>query len=256
MKVVILAGGFGTRLAEETILKPKPMIEIGGKPILWHLMNIYGAHGLREFIVALGHKSEVVKEYFLNLYALSGDLTIDLADGKSDVHHRGHPDWHIDLVETGKETQTGGRIKRLQAMIGNETFMATYADGLAKIDLMALLAFHRSHGKLATLTAVHPPSRFGKMLINGDRVERFAEKPRDDGGWINGGFFVFEPGVFEYIAGDATSLEREPLEKLARDGELMAYCHDGFWQMMDTLQEKRLLEELWESGTAPWKVWE
>lgn len=255
MKVVILAGGMGTRLAEETTIRPKPMVEIGEKPILWHLMNIYAEYGFQEFIIALGYKGEVIKEYFLNLYAFNGDITIDLADGKHNVHHRKRPDWRVHLIDTGRDTQTGGRIKRLQSMISNETFMATYADGLARIDLDALLAFHRSHGKLATMTAVHPPSRFGKLVIEGDFVRNFMEKPQESKEWINGGFFVFEPGILEYIAGDEISLEREPMEQLARDGQLVAYRHTGFWQMMDTIQEKRFLEELWVSGNPPWAVW-
>jgi len=255
MKVVILAGGMGTRLAEETTIRPKPLVEIGDKPILWHLMSIYSAFGFQEFILALGHKSEVIKQYFLNLYALNGDMTIDLADRKQTVHNSELPNWRIHLIDTGRNTQTGGRIKRLRPMIGDETFMATYADGLAKIDLNALLAFHRSHGKLATVTVVHPPSRFGKLVIEGDLVRNFMEKPPESEGWINGGFFVFEPEMLEYIDGDEISLEREPMERLAKDGQLVAYRHSDFWQMMDTLQEKRLLEELWSSAAAPWKVW-
>lgn len=254
MKVVILAGGQGTRLAEQTTGKPKPMVEIGDKPILWHLMSLYGAHGFREFILALGYKSEIIKDYFLRIHALSGDITVDLVDGTHKVRPGTQPDWRVHLIDTGRDTQTGGRIKRLESIIGGETFMATYADGLAAIDLRALLDFHRNHGKLATLTAVHPPSRFGRLGLQGEVIESFSEKPRKSEEWINGGFFVFEPGVLSYIEGDETSLEREPLEALARDGQLIAYRFEGFWQMMDTVQEMRVLEQLWASGSAPWKV--
>jgi glucose-1-phosphate cytidylyltransferase len=254
LKVVILAGGMGTRLAEETVIRPKPMVEIGEKPILWHLMNIYSSYGFNDFIIALGFKSEVIKEYFLKFHALNGNLTVDIANGKVNVHSSGKLNWHVDLIETGRETQTGGRVKRLQSLIGNETFMVTYADGLAQIDINALMAFHRSHGKIATITAVPPPSRFGKLDFDGDMILNFSEKPLQNEGWINGGFFVFEPEVFDYIKGDETVLEREPMEKLAKDRELMAFKHTGFWQMMDTLQEKQLLEKLWKAGNAPWEV--
>ena len=254
LKVVILAGGMGTRLAEETVIRPKPMVEIGEKPILWHLMNIYSSYGFNDFIIALGFKSEVIKEYFLKFHALNGNLTVDIANGKVNVHSSGKLNWHVDLIETGRETQTGGRVKRLQSLIGNETFMVTYADGLAQIDINALMAFHRSHGKIATITAVPPPSRFGKLDFDGDMILNFSEKPLQNEGWINGGFFVFEPEVFDYIKGDETVLEREPMEKLAKDRELMAFKHTGFWQMMDTLQDKQLLEKLWKAGNAPWEV--
>jgi glucose-1-phosphate cytidylyltransferase len=254
LKVVILAGGMGTRLAEETVIRPKPMVEIGEKPILWHLMNIYSSYGFNDFIIALGFKSEVIKEYFLKFHALNGNLTVDIANGKVNVHSSGKLNWHVDLIETGRETQTGGRVKRLQSLIGNETFMVTYADGLAQIDINALMAFHRSHGKIATITAVPPPSRFGKLDFDGDMILNFSEKPLQNEGWINGGFFVFEPEVFDYIKGDETVLEREPMEKLAKDRELMAFKHTGFWQMMDTLQEKQLLEKLWKAGNALWEV--
>jgi glucose-1-phosphate cytidylyltransferase len=252
MKTVILAGGLGTRLAEETIVRPKPMVEIGGRPILWHLMNIYGSQGFGEFVVALGYKGEMVKKYFLDYHALRADLTVDVARGTHVAHSVGQPNWTVDLVDTGDATQTGGRIKRLKQLIGGQTFMATYADGLAQIDLRALLAFHRSHGKLATVTAVHPPSRFGKIVMDGDVVQQFAEKPRDGDAWINGGYYVFERQVLDYIDGDVTTLEREPMERLAQERQLMAFRHEGFWQMMDTLQERNLLEELWASGRAPW----
>ena len=255
MKTVILAGGMGTRLAEETITRPKPMVEIGGNPILWHLMNIYGAQGFNDFVIALGYKGELIKKYFIDYYPLHGNLSVDLSHGAYSAHASGQPKWKIDLIDTGAPTQTGGRIKRLKDLIGGETFMVTYADGLARIDLHALLSFHRSHGKLATVTAVHPPSRFGKIILDGNLVQQFAEKPASGDGWINGGFYVFEPQVLDYIDGDSTALERQPMERLAKEGQLAAYKHDGFWQMMDNLQEKNLLEELWASGNAPWRIW-
>ncbi|MEW6047594.1 MAG: glucose-1-phosphate cytidylyltransferase [Bacillota bacterium] len=255
MKTVILAGGLGSRLAEETTVRPKPMVEIGGRPILWHIMSIYGSYGFNEFIVALGYKGEVIKEYFLNFYAMNNDLTIDLRTGQTTIHDGNQPNWKVHLVDTGLRTQTGGRIKRLARWIGNETFMLTYGDGVANVDLRRLLDFHRSHSKLATVTAVRPPARFGGLSFDGDLVVQFVEKPQTGEGWINGGFFVLEPGVLEYIEGDDTIWEREPLERLAADGELVAYKHAGFWQPMDTLREKQLLEALWESGKAPWKMW-
>ena len=255
MKTVILAGGIGSRLAEETTVRPQPMVEIGGRPILWHIMSIYASYGFNEFIVALGYKGEVIKEYFLNFYALNNDLTIDLSTGQTIIHDGNQPNWKVHLVDTGLRTQTGGRIKRLARWIGNETFMLTYGDGVANVDLRGLLDFHRSHGKLATVTAVRPPARFGGLGFDGDLVVRFVEKPQTGEGWINGGFFVLEPGVLDYIEGDDTVWEREPLERLAADGQLVAYKHAGFWQPMDTLREKQLLEALWESGKAPWKVW-
>ena len=254
MKVVILAGGLGTRLSEETVLKPKPMVEIGGKPILWHIMSIYSAHGFNEFICALGYKAEIVKDYFQSFYALNNDLTVDLGTGKTTIHERQHPPWKIHLVDTGLNTQTGGRIKRLENWIGAETFMATYGDGVSDVDIKALLAFHKAHGKLATVTAVRPPARFGNIDIRNGQVEQFIEKPQTGEGWVNGGFFVFEPGVFKYLEGDETVLERAPLERLSADKQMMAFQHAGFWQPMDTLREKRLLEELWDSGNAPWRT--
>jgi len=256
MKTVILAGGLGTRLAEETQVKPKPMVEIGGKPMLWHLMNIYAAHGFSEFIVALEYKGELIKEYFLNFYALNNDLSIDLSAGDTTVHRRQLPNWKVHLVDTGLQTQTGGRIKRLREWIGDDAFMLTYGDGVANVNVRELLEFHKSHGKLATISAVRPPARFGGLRVNGGaQIIEFTEKPQVGEGWINGGFFVLEPAVTDFIEGDATIWEHEPLKALARAGQLMAYHHDGFWQPMDTLREKALLENLWSSGQAPWKVW-
>ncbi len=255
MKVVILAGGLGTRLTEETETRPKPMIEIGGRPILWHIMKIYAHHNFREFVVALGYKGEVIKRYFLDYAKLQSDFTVNLASG--DVMRRGGQpeDWIVNLVDTGLATNTGGRLKRLAPVLGRETFMATYGDGVANVDVSALVEFHRRHGKLATATAVRPPARFGGLEFEGERIVRFSEKPQAGEGWINGGYFVLEPGVLEYIANDQTSWEREPLERLADDGQLMAYRHDDFWQCMDTLRDHRLLEGLWAGNKAPWKVW-
>jgi glucose-1-phosphate cytidylyltransferase len=255
MKTVILAGGLGTRLSEETVLKPKPMVEIGGKPLLWHIMNIYAAHDYREFIVALGYKGELIKEYFLNFYALNNNLTIDLARGSTKVHDGEQTNWLVHLVDTGIHSQTGGRLKRLKSWLGRETFMMTYGDGVADVDIRSVVAFHRRHGRLATVTTARPPARFGGIVFDGDQVASFTEKPQTGEGWVNGGFFVLEPQVLDYIEGDETIWERGPLERLAADGQLMAYRHEGFWQPMDTLREKRLLEELWESGAAPWRVW-
>ena len=254
MKVVILAGGAGTRLQEETAAKPKPMVEIGGRPILWHIMHLYAAHGFKEFIVALGYKGETIKNYFLNYYYLRNSITVDLATGTVDAHVGEREDWVVHLVDTGDETQTGGRVKRLASLLG-ETFMMTYGDGVANIDITELVEFHRRHGRLATITAVRPPARFGGLSFDGDRVAGFEEKPQIGEGWINGGFFVLEPGVIDYIDADETIFEHEPLERLAADGQLVAWQHDRFWQCMDTLRDVRLLEGLWESGAAPWKVW-
>jgi len=255
MKVAILAGGVGSRLAEETELKPKPMVEIGGKPIIWHIMMHYAHYGLTDFVIALGYKGEVIKKYMLDYAALSCDLRINTRTGL--VSLQGDPafDWNVDLVETGMNTQTGGRIKRLKHIIGKEPFMLTWGDGVSDVDLNALLSFHRSHGKLATITAVRPTARFGHLDLEGDSVVEFSEKPQTREGWINGAFFVLEPEVFEYIDDDATSWEKGPLERLAREGQLMAYKHESFWQCMDTLREKKYLESLWESGAAPWKTW-
>jgi glucose-1-phosphate cytidylyltransferase len=256
MKVVILAGGLGSRLSEETQLKPKPMVEIGGKPILWHIMNIYGAAGLNEFVIALGYRGEVIKEYFLNFYALNNNLTLDLAAGRTTIHDGNQPPWIVHLVDTGQATQTGGRVKRLAPWLRDEqTFALTYGDGVADVDIARLLRFHRAHGRLATVTTVRPPARFGGIVFDGNAVSEFTEKPQAGEGWINGGFFVLERGVFDYIEGDGTLWEHEPLERLAQDGQLMAFRHDGFWQPMDTLRERKLLEDLWASGRAPWKVW-
>ena len=255
MKVAILAGGVGSRLSEETEIKPKPMVEVGGKPILWHIMKHYARYGFKDFVIALGYKGEYIKKYMVDYSTLSSDLTVDFRRALVSPHNGGHVDWRVDLVDTGQDTATGGRIKRLQKYIGNEPFMLTWGDGVSNVDLDDLLAFHRAHGKLATVTAVRPPARFGRLELDGDRVADFSEKPQLGEGWINGAFFVLQPEVFDYVEGDATQWEREPLEGLARDGQLMAYRHDSFWQCMDTLRDKKLLEQLWSSGNAPWKTW-
>jgi glucose-1-phosphate cytidylyltransferase len=255
MRVVILAGGRGTRLAEQTGSRPKPMVEIGGRPILWHLMRFYAAHGYKEFIVACGYLGEQIKAYF-NEYALhDSDFFVDLKSGAVDVVQGSRLDWKVGLVDTGLDTMTGGRVKRLQPFLTEGPFMLTYGDGLSDVDVDALVRFHRSHGKLATVTAVRPPARFGGLTLDGDRVAEFTEKPQAEAGWINGGFFVLEQGVFEYLGGDDSILEREPLERLAADGQLMAYRHAGFFQPMDTIRERDLLESLWAQGRAPWKKW-
>lgn len=256
MKVAILAGGYGTRLAEETEIRPKPMVEIGGKPILWHIMMHYAHYGFKDFVIALGYKGEAIKKYMVDYCSLNSDLTVDLKSGKIQAEQGDKPDWMVKLVDTGTNTQTGGRIKRLAKHLGNETFMLTWGDGVSDVNLNDLLAFHRSHGKLATMTAVRPPARYGHLSIENSRITEFTEKPQTGEGWINGAFFVLEPGVFDYIDGDDTGWEKEPLERLARDGQLMAYQHTSFWQCMDTLREKYILEKLWQSGKAPWKVWE
>lgn len=255
MKTVLLAGGFGTRLAEHTDVTPKPMVHVGGRPMLWHIMNIYAAHGHDEFVVALGYKGDVVKQYFLNYYYLRNDLSIDLGTGEMQVHD-GHPEaWKVDLVDTGLNTMTGGRLKRLKPWIGDATFMMTYGDGVANVDVNALLTCHRAHGRLATVTAVRPPARFGGLRFDGSRVAEFTEKPQIGEGWINGGFFVLEPEVLDYIDGDDTLFERDPLERLAADGQLTVYRHEAFWQCMDTLRDVHLLDRLWNEGQPPWKVW-
>lgn len=256
MRVAILAGGLGTRLQEETTVRPKPMVEIGGQPMLWHIMHIYAARGYREFLVALGYRGEVIKDYFLNYYYARSDLTIHLSDGQVQAHDGEREDWLVHLVDTGPSTMTGGRIKRLAPWIGGEPFMLTYGDGVGDVDIDALVAFHRQQGRLATVTAVRPPARFGGLSLRGNLVGRFEEKPQIGEGWINGGFFVLEPQVLDYIEGDGTLWERGPLERLAAEGQLAAYRHEGFWQGMDTLRDVRLLESLWSEGRAPWKVWD
>jgi len=254
MKAVILAGGLGTRLSEETVLKPKPMVEIGDRPILWHIMKTYSSHGINDFVVLLGYKGYLIKEYFQNYWLHNADVTFDMQNRSVEVHENASEPWRVTLVDTGAETMTGGRIRRARAYL-DETFMLTYGDGVADVDISALLEFHRSRDVLATVTAVQPSGRFGAMDISGGDVRSFQEKPAGDGGWINGGFFVLEPGVIDYIEGDGTFFEREPLENLAADGQLGAYQHTGFWQPMDTMRDKANLEELWRSGSAPWKVW-
>jgi glucose-1-phosphate cytidylyltransferase len=254
-KVAILAGGVGSRLSEETQVKPKPMVEIGARPILWHIMKHYSHHGFHDFVIALGYKGECIKKYFVDYCSLESDLTINVATGAVTRHETNHPDWNVQLIDTGVATFTGGRIKRLAPHIGNNTFMLTWGDGVSNVDLGRLLEFHRSHGKLATVTAVRPPARFGHMQFDRDLVREFSEKPQAAEGWINGAFFVLEPAVFDFIEGDDTQWEREPMERLAREGQLMAYRHTGFWQCMDTLRDKVLLESLWQSGDADWKTW-
>lgn len=256
MKVVILAGGRGTRLAEETEVKPKPMVDIGGRPILWHIMRHYAHHGFKEFLIALGYKGEVIKRYFLDYHSLNGSMTVDLSSGKVKKYSQDCDDWIVHLVDTGQDTLTGGRVRRLRPWLQDGTFMVTYGDGVSNVDLQDLLRFHRSQGRIATVTAVRPPARFGGIIFDGDLVARFTEKPQIGEGWINGGFLVFEPEVFDYLDGDHSSLEADALERLAADRQLAAYRHEGFWQCMDTLRDKQLLESLWQSGRAPWKVWE
>ncbi len=252
MKTVIMAGGRGTRLAEETSLRPKPMVEIGGKPILWHVMNVYAAHGFKEFIVACGYRGEVIKQYFSDVFFHQSDWSVDLRSGERTVVNKQTPDWRVHLIDTGLDTLTGGRLLRLRSMLHEGSFMVTYGDGVGDVDIGALVDFHRRHGKIATVTAVRPPARFGAMELEGDAVARFSEKPQTTEGWINGGFFVFEPAVLDYIDGADVPLERAPLERLADDDQLMAFRHEGFWQPMDTIRDRQLLEELWESGEAPW----
>lgn len=256
MKVVILAGGLGTRISEETHLKPKPMIEIGGKPILWHLMKIYSSHGINDFIVCCGYKGYIIKEYFANYFLHMSDVTFDMSNNKMKVHQQNAEPWTVTLIDTGEETQTGGRLKRVASYLKNEkAFCFTYGDGLANVDIAKLIHFHEKHGKLATVTAVQPPGRYGALNRDNDLVTGFVEKPKGDGGWINGGFFVLSPKCIDYIDSDDTAWEQRPLKDIALKGELMAYEHKDFWQPMDTLREKNLLEELWESGKAPWKNW-
>ncbi len=255
MKVAILAGGLGTRLAEETEIKPKPMVEIGGRPILWHIMKHYAHFGFNEFIIALGYRGEYIKRWMKDYSALEDDITVNTKTGEFKLHEKERSEWIVDLVDTGLQTLTGGRIKRLQSWIGQETFMLTWGDGVADVDIGELLAFHHRHGKLATLTAVRPPARYGHLAFEGDQIISFTEKPQTAEGWINGAFFVLEPEVFDYIDGDHVMFEHDPLTNLARDGQLMAYRHSSFWQCMDTLREKHLLQTLWDSGNPPWKLW-
>ena len=255
MKVVILAGGLGTRLSEETQFKPKPMVEIGGYPILWHIMQIYAAQGFKEFVVALGYRGEVIKDYFRNYNFRSRNMTVHLKSGEVNLYDPPNEDWIVHLLDTGLHTETGGRIRRVSQFIGEEPFMLTYGDGVADIDLNQLLAFHRQRGRLSTITAVRPPARFGSLEFDGDRIIRFAEKAQAEEGWINGGFFVLEPGAVDFVTSDATIWEREPLERLSNTGQLAAYRHTGFWQCMDTMRDVRLLEDLWSNNNAPWKVW-
>jgi glucose-1-phosphate cytidylyltransferase len=255
VKVVVLAGGMGTRLAEETEIRPKPMIEIGGRPILWHILKHYAHFGFREFLIALGYRSESIKRFFRDYHELNGDLTVALGSGRVERHVQPGDDWVVHLKDTGLETSTGGRVKRLQPMLRDGTFMLTYGDGVADIDLAALLAFHRQHGRIATVTAVRPPARFGGLVFDGDLVVEFTEKPQIGEGWINGGFMVLEPAIFSYLESDATSLEIDALERLASERQLAAFRHERFWQCMDTLRDKRLLETLWQQGRAPWNVW-
>jgi glucose-1-phosphate cytidylyltransferase len=256
MKAVILAGGLGTRISEETHLKPKPMIEIGGKPILWHIMKLYSHHGVHEFVICCGYKGYLIKEYFANYFLHMSDVTFDMEHNRMEVHQRKAEPWRVTLVDTGEETMTGGRLGRVADYVrGEEAFCFTYGDGVADIDITREIAFHRSHGKWATVAAVQPPGRYGALQMQGERVAGFSEKPRGDGGLINGGFFVLSPQCLDLIEGDHSSWEGEPLARLAEQGQLMAFAHQGFWQPMDTLREKNLLESLWDSGRAPWKVW-
>ena len=257
MKVAILAGGVGSRLSEETVVKPKPMVEVGGRPILWHIMKGYATRGFNDFVIALGYKGEVIKKWMIDYAPLSANLTVHTQSGEVEPESdESLEDWRVQLIDTGQHTGTGGRVKRLREYVGDETFMLTWGDGVADIDIDALLKFHRSHGKLATVTAVRPPARFGLIELAGDQVVSFTEKPQLGEGWINGAFFVLEPGAIDYVDGDETMWEKAPMEGLARDGELMAYKHDGFWQCMDTLRHKKILEDLWESGEAPWRSWQ
>lgn len=256
MKAVILAGGLGTRLSEETSLKPKPMVEVGGKPILWHIMKSYSAHGINEFVICCGYKGYIIKEFFANYFLHTSDVTFDMQNNSMQVHERHAEPWKVTLVDTGDATMTGGRLKRVRKYVEDEeAFCFTYGDGVADIDIAASVQFHRQHGLLGTMTAVQPPGRFGAVDLQGDRIAAFREKPQGDGSWINGGYFVLSPRVIDYIAEDATIWEREPMETLARDGQFAAYRHHGFWQPMDTLRDKQHLEELWQGGRAPWKKW-
>ena len=255
MKAVILAGGMGTRLSEETTLRPKPMLEIGGQPILWHIMKLYSAHGVNEFVICCGYKGYVIKEYFANYFLHFSDVTFDVSQNQMEVHQRQAEPWRVTLVETGQATQTGGRLKRVRPYLGEEDFCLTYGDGLADVDIGQLIEFHQKEAKLATVTAIQPLMRFGVLDVVGTEVRRFYEKPRGEGSWVNGGFFVLSPKVCDYIEGDTTLWEEEPMDRLARDGQMNAFFHHGFWQSMDTLRDKHHLESLWQAGTAPWKIW-
>lgn len=255
MKVVILAGGIGSRLTEETVVRPKPMVEIGGRPILWHIMKIYSSFGLNEFVICLGYKGYLIKEFFSNYFLHTSDVTLDIANDKMEVHDNKTEPWRVTLIDTGEGTMTGGRLKRIARYAGGNDFCMTYGDGVADIDISSLLAFHRAHGKLATVTATRPPGRFGALGMSGSEVTHFEEKPMGDGGYINGGFFVLSPKCFEYIEGDSTVWEQQPMRSLAERGEMQAYTHNGFWHPMDTIRDKNYLESLWEAGKAPWKLW-
>ena len=255
MKAVILAGGLGTRISEETDVRPKPMVEVGGRPILWHIMKGYSAHGVNDFVICLGYKGYVIKEYFANYFLHMSDVTIDMANNRTDVHQASAEPWRVTLVDTGDATMTGGRLKRVRRYLGEEDFCFTYGDGVSDVDITRLIAFHREQRTLATVTAIQPPGRFGSLDIKKNRISRFEEKAPGDSGWINAGFFVLSPAVFDYIRGDETIWEREPLERLAREGNLAGFTHRGYWQCMDTLRDRLHLEDLWRSGKAPWKVW-
>lgn len=255
MKAVLLAGGLGTRISEESVLKPKPMIEIGGKPILWHIMKMYSAHGVNDFIICCGYKGYVIKEYFANYFIHNSDITFDVKNNKMEIHQNTAEPWKVTVVDTGEDTMTGGRLKRVARYLGNEDFCFTYGDGVSDINIRKSIEFHKAHGKMSTITAVQPPGRYGALKMNGTKVEAFMEKPKGDGGVINGGFFILNPKVVEYIKEDATIWEKEPMEKLASQGQMEAFVHEGFWQPMDTLRDKKHLEELWNTGKAPWKVW-
>jgi glucose-1-phosphate cytidylyltransferase len=255
MKAVILAGGLGTRLSEETVLKPKPMVQIGNYPILWHILKTYSAHGIHDFIICAGYRGYVIKEYFANYFLHQSDVTFDMRDNRMEVHEKRSEPWRVTIVDTGEDSMTGGRLKRVSKYLEDGPFCMTYGDGVGDVDITASIAFHRAHGKLATVTSVQPTGRFGALEIEGDEVRAFQEKPKGDGSWINGGFFVLNPGVIDFIAGDATTWEQEPLKQLAAEGQLKTWHHEGFWQPMDTLRDKQKLEELWERGEAPWKIW-
>jgi glucose-1-phosphate cytidylyltransferase len=255
VKAVILAGGFGSRLSEETAVRPKPMVEIGGKPMLWHIMKIYAAHGIEDFVICLGYKGYLIKEYFANYYLHTCDVSFDLAKGDMEVHRSETEPWRVTLVDTGEQTMTGGRLQRVLPYVGEEDFCFTYGDGVADVDITALIAFHREQGAKATVTAVQPPGRFGALDVDGAHVREFEEKPRGDGAWTNGGFFVLSPEIGGYLGGEQTVWEQEPMRSLARDGELACYRHEGFWQAMDTLRDRNQLDQLWSSGKAPWRTW-